>query len=366
LWLKVRAAHHHGCPTIVEFFAAQTGRYEENKQREIGMVPAKENVMSRWKTIAAMIVAAAAVGTNAQAAGYPDRPVSLVVPYPAGGATDVVARLVAQKISPVWGQQVVVNNKPGAGTTIAAEYVARAPGDGYTLYETTAAHTISASLYKHLNYDPIKDFAPLTLTVTIPLVLVTAPGVPVKNLQELIAYSKSAPGGMTVASTGNGTPQHLTAELFKARTGAKLVHIPYKGDAPMINGLLGGQVQMAFVTLSAALPYIQSGKLHAIALAHPRRVAVIGDVPTMGEAGMPGFEAATWFGLFGPASMPPELRQKIYRDVARVVAQPDVRKLLEKMGGDINNSSPEEFRRFIDAEAKRWAEAVKISGAHID
>lgn len=322
--------------------------------------------MRYWKFVAAMTMAAAVVGTSARAAGYPDRPVTLIVPYPPGGATDVVARLVAQKLSVDWGQQVVVNNKPGAGTTIGAEFVARSPGDGYTLYETTAAHTISASLYSHLNYNPIKDFAPLTLTVTIPLVLVTGPGVPAKNLRELIAYSKSAPAGMTVASTGNGTPQHLTAELFKAKTGARLVHVPYKGDSPMINDLLGGQVQMAFVTLSAALPYIESGKLHAIALAHPRRVAVIGDVPTMAEAGMPGFEAATWFGLFGPASMPSDLRQKIYRDVARVVAQPDVTKLLQKLGGDVNNSSPEEFQRFIDAEAGRWAEAVKISGAHID
>ena len=322
--------------------------------------------MKYWKSIAAMALAGAVAATGAQAAGYPDKPVNLIVPYPPGGATDVVARLVAQKLSADWGQQVVVNNRPGAGTTIAAELVARSPGDGYTLYETTAAHTISASLYSRLNYDPIKDFAPVTLTVTIPLVLVTAPGIPAKNLQELIAYAKATPAGLTVASTGNGTPQHLTAELFKAKTGVKLVHVPYKGDSPMINDLLGGQVQMAFVTLSAALPHIKAGKLHAIALAHSRRVEAIGDVPTMAEAGMPGFEAATWFGLFGPASMPADLRQKIYHDVSRIVAQPDVIKLLQDMGGDVNNSSPEDFQRFIDAEAARWAEAVKISGARID
>lgn len=322
--------------------------------------------MKSWKSIAAIVLAGAVVGPGAYATNYPEKPVNLIVPYPPGGATDVVARIIAQRLSTDWNQQVVVNNRPGAGTTIAAEFVARSPGDGYTLYETTAAHTISASLYSRLNYDPIKDFAPVTLTVTIPLVLVTAPNVPAKNLQELIALSKSTPSGLSVASTGNGTPQHLTAELFKSKTGAQLVHVPYKGDAPMVNDLLGGQVQMAFVTLSAALQHIKAGKLNAIALAHPRRVESIADVPTMAEAGMPGFEAATWFGLLGPASMPADLRQKIYQDVARIVAQPDVTKLLQDMGGDVNNSSPQDFQKFIDAEAVRWGEAVKLSGARVD
>jgi tripartite-type tricarboxylate transporter receptor subunit TctC len=292
--------------------------------------------------------------------------VTLVVPYPAGGATDVIARLIAEKLPAAWGQQVIVNNRPGAGTTVAAEQVARSPGDGYTLYMTTAAHTISASLYKKLNYDPLKDFAPLTLTSTIPLVLVTSPSLPVKTLDDLIKYGKAAPQGLSLASTGNGTPQHLTGELFKARTGIKLVHVPYRGDAPMLTDLIGGQVQMAFVTLSAALPHIQSGKLNAIALAHPRRVEAIAQVPTMAEAGMKNFEAATWFGLFAPASMPDALREKIYQDVARVVATPEMTKRLQEMGGDVNNSSPQQFQAFINDEAKRWAEGVKLSGAQID
>ena len=305
-------------------------------------------------------------GGMATAAGYPDKPVTLVVPYPPGGATDVIARLIAEKLPAAWGQQVIVNNRPGAGTTVAAEAVARAPGDGYTLYMTTAAHTISASLYKKLNYDPLKDFAPLTLTSTIPLVLVTAPSLPVKNLAELIAYGKAAPQGLSMASTGNGTPQHLTGELFKAKAGLKLVHVPYRGDAPMLTDLIGGQVQMAFVTLSAALPYIQSGKLRAIALAHPRRVEAISQVPTLDEAGMKGFEAATWFGLFAPASMPAELREKIYHDVAKIVATPEMTKKLQDMGGEVNNSSPQAFQAFINGEAQRWAEGVRLSGAQID
>jgi tripartite-type tricarboxylate transporter receptor subunit TctC len=304
--------------------------------------------------------------TNAYAAEFPEKAVTIIVPYPAGGATDVIARLIAEKLPAVWGQQVVVANRPGAGTTVAAEAVSRAPGDGYMLYMTTAAHTISASLYKKLNYDPIKDFAPITLVSTIPLVLVTTAALPVNTVPELVAYAKAQKNGLSMASTGNGTPQHLTGELFKAKTGVPFVHVPYKGDAPMLTDLIGGQVQVAFVTLSAALPYIKSGKLRAIALAHPTRVDALANVPTMTEAGMPGFNAATWFGLYGPGTMSKELRQKIYQTVQRIVAEPGMQKRLLEMGGEINNSSPEAFQKVIDAEVKNWAEAVKLSGASLD
>jgi tripartite-type tricarboxylate transporter receptor subunit TctC len=304
--------------------------------------------------------------TNTYAAEFPEKAVTIVVPYPAGGATDVIARLIAEKLPTVWKQQVVVTNRPGAGTTVAAEAFSRAPGDGYTLFMTTAAHTISASLYKKLNYDPIKDFAPITLVSTIPLVLVTTPALPVSTVPELVAYAKAQKNGLSMASTGNGTPQHLTGELFKAKTGVPFVHVPYKGDPPMLTDLIGGQVQVAFVTLSAALPYIKSGKLRAIALAHPTRVDALASVPTMTEAGMPGFNAATWFGLFGPASMTTELRQKIYQTVRGIVADPGTQQRLLEMGGEINNSSPAEFQKVIDAEVKNWAEAVKLSGARVD
>lgn len=325
-------------------------------------------MMKMHKRFAGLVMGLSmALGTSAGlAADYPDKPVTLVVPYPAGGATDVIARMIAEKLPDTWGQPVVVNNRPGAGTTVAAESVARAPGDGYTLYMTTAAHTISASLYKKLNYDPLKDFAPITLTSTIPLVLVTTPSLKVKTLDELIAYGKKAPDGMTMASTGNGTPQHLTGEIFKSKTGLNLIHVPYKGDAPMLTDLIGGQVQMAFVTLSAALPHIQAGKLNAVALAHSRRVDAIKDVPTMDESGMKGFEAATWFGLFAPASMPADQREKIYQDVSKIVGTPEMTQKLQTMGGDVNNSSPKAFQDFINAEAARWAEGVKLSGAQVD
>ena len=318
-------------------------------------------------SVVALVCSVMLVGVPAAyAAGFPEKTVTLIVPYPAGGATDVIARMIAEKLPAVWGQQVVVTNRPGAGTTLAAEALARAPGDGYTLYMTTAAHTISASLYGKLSYDPIKDFAPITLISTIPLVLVTTASLPVNTLPELIAYARAQKNGLSMASTGNGTPQHLTGELFKAKTGLALVHVPYKGDPPMLTDLIGGQVQVAFVTLSAALPYIKSGKLHAIALAHPARVEALAKVPTMTEAGLPGFSAATWFGLFGPATMPEALRQKIYTDVERIVSEPGMQQRLLEMGGEINNSSPQAFKKVIDAEVKNWAEAVKLSGARVD
>jgi len=322
--------------------------------------------MQTSRILARAMLALGMAAAGGAMAAYPEKPVTLVVPYPAGGATDVIARMVADQLPAKWGQQVIVTNRPGAGTTVAAENVSRAPADGYTLYMTTAAHTISASLYKKLNYDPLKDFAPITLTSTIPLVLVTTKSLQAASLAEFIDHGKQSPEGLTMASTGNGTPQHLTGELFKGRTGLKLVHVPYRGDAPMLTDLIGGQVQMAFVTLSAALPHIQGGKLNAIAVASAKRVQAIPDVPTMAEAGMPDFEAATWFGLFAPAGVPEDVREKIYRDVAAIVGQPEMTRKLQDMGAQVNNSSPQEFQAFIDAEAKRWAEGVKISGAQVD
>jgi tripartite-type tricarboxylate transporter receptor subunit TctC len=297
---------------------------------------------------------------------FPEKAVTLVVPYPAGGATDVIGRMVAEKLPAQWKQQVVVTNRPGAGTTVAAEGVARAQGDGYTLYITTAAHTISASLYGKLKYDPVKDFAPITLISTIPLVMLVNPAIPANTLPELIKYAKEQKNGLTMASPGNGTPQHLAGELFKSKTGTPLTHVPYKGDTPMLTDLIGGQVQVAFVTLSAALPYINSGKLKPIALAHPQRVAAIPAVPTMTEAGLADFNAATWFGIYGPGTMSQALREKISADIQKIVAEPAMTQRLKEMGGEVNNSSPAGFQKVIDTEVKNWSEAVQLSGARVD
>ncbi len=324
----------------------------------------KMSINQIFMRAALTLVACFSSGVMAQ--NFPEKTVTLVVPYPAGGATDVIGRMVAEKLPVQWKQQVVVTNRAGAGTTVAAESVARAAGDGYTLYITTAAHTISASLYGKLKYDPIKDFAPITLISTIPLVMVANPNLPVNSLSELITYAKAQKNGLTMASTGNGTPQHLAGELFKSKTGTPLTHVPYKGDTPMLTDLIGGQVQVAFVTLSAALPYINSGKLKPIALAHSQRVAAIPNVPTMNEAGVPDFTAATWFGIYGPGTMSDALRQKISADIQKIVADPAMMQRLRDMGGEVNNSSPEAFQKVIASEVKNWSEAVRLSGARID
>jgi tripartite-type tricarboxylate transporter receptor subunit TctC len=301
---------------------------------------------------------------SAQAA-YPAKPVNMVVPYAAGGATDVIARLVADGLSRQWPKPVIVMNRPGAGTVLGAESVARAAGDGYTLYMTTAAHTISGSLYPKLSYDPVTDFAAITRVASIPLVLVVNPSVRATTASELVALVKSKPE-MGYASPGNGSPQHLTMELFKAQHKLDLVHVPYKGDAPMMTDLIGGQVQMAFVTLSSALPYIKTGKVKALAIASAKRMDAIAEVPTFGEAGLGSFQAATWFGLLAPAALPQDLQDRIYKDVSAVVSAPAARAQLAEMGAEIDSSSPQAFRQTIAAESKRWAEAVRVSGAKPD
>ena len=321
----------------------------------------------RRRTLLGLIGGAAIAplgGAFAQA--YPARTVNLIVPYPAGGATDVIARLIADKLRTTWNQSVVVENRPGAGTVPAAQFVARAEPDGYTLFETTSAHTISASLYRKLSYDPVADFTAITLTAVIPLVLVAAKDVPAKTVDEFVAWAKTQTGVLVAASTGLGTAQHLTAELFKGRTGIPSQHVPYRGDTPMITDLLAGRAHFAFATLSAVLPHIQSGDLRGIALAHPRRVAAVKDIPTFAEAGMAGFEAATWFGTFAPAKLPEDLRARIARDIQAIVAEPAMTQRLVDMGADVTNLAPAAFDTFIKAETARWAEAVRIAGVRID
>ena len=302
---------------------------------------------------------------QAQAA-FPSKPVKLIVPYPAGGATDVVARALAERLSATWGQQVVVDNKAGAGTTVAASYVARAPGDGYTLYMTTSAHTIAASVYKKIDFDPVKDFAALTLLVKVPIVLVTNPALPAKTLPELIALAKSRPKGLTFASPGNGTAQHLAGEMFKTQTQAPLTHVPYRGDAPAVTDLLAGQVDAMFATLTAVLPHIASGKLHAVALANSKRVERVPELRTFTEAGLAGFEAATWFGVLAPATLPQALRAQISDQIIKLVAEPAMRQRLVDLGGEVVNNTPAEFDTFMQAETRKWREAVRVSGATVD
>lgn len=309
---------------------------------------------------------AALASRDALAQSFPVRAVTLVVPYLAGGATDVIARLIADRLRPKWAQPVVVENRAGAGTTVGAQFVARAEPDGYTLYETTSAHTISASLYKKLSYDPIRDFKAITLTATIPLVLAAAKTVPATTLPDFVAWAKTQTDVLVAASPGIGTAQHLAAELFKGRTGVPAQHVPYRGDTPMIADLLAGRAHFALATLSAVLPYIQSGDLKGIALAHGRRIEAAAAIPTFAELGMADFEAATWFGTFAPAGLPEPLRERIYADISGIVAEPAMTGRLVEMGAEVNNLPPARFDEFIRRETARWAEAVRISGAHVD
>lgn len=318
-------------------------------------------MLKQW--MRAGLCAAALIGAAAYADSYPAKPVSMTVPYPAGGATDVVARAVAEQLTQLWKQPVVVENKSGAGTTIAAAAVARAPGDGYTLYMTTSAHTISGYLYPDLAYDPVKDFAPITLVTKVPLVLVVNPGVPATTLPDFLAYLKTHGNEVNFASPGNGTAQHLSGELFKLATQSKITHVPYRGDAPAFTDLAGGQVQMMLATITSALPLIESGKLRALAVANATRVPALANVPTFDEAGMPGFEAATWFGVLAPASLSPERAQRIYQDISRIVATPKMRERIEALGGEVVNSTPQAFADFITAEQQKWGKAVQVAGA---
>jgi tripartite-type tricarboxylate transporter receptor subunit TctC len=323
-------------------------------------------ISRRELTKALALMSLPAPGLLQAQAKFPSQPVKLVIPYPAGGATDVIGRSLAERLTATWGQQVIVDNRPGAGTTLAAAQIARAPGDGYTLYMTTSAHTISGSLYKKLDFDPVRNFAALSLLAKVPLVLVVSPSVPAKTLTELIAYARSRPKGLTFASPGNGTAQHLTGELFKVATKLELTHVPYRGDAPAVTDLMGGQVDMMFATLTAVIPQINANQLHAIALANGKRIPIIAAVPTFAEAGMPGFEAATWFGTLAPASMPTSLREKIATDLQKIGDEPDLQKRIAELGGEMVNDTPAQFEAFMKSEADKWREAVRVSGATID
>lgn len=326
----------------------------------------KPPTINRRHALGSMLLASVAPGLAlAQSAKYPIETVRMVVPYAAGGATDIVARAVVDKLGARWGQAVVVENKAGAGTTLAAAQMARAPGDGYQLYMTTSAHVISGLVYPRLGYDPVKDFAPLTLIAKVPLVLVVRPTLNVTTLGEFTRYVQANPDKAAFASPGNGTAQHLTGEMFNAAAKTRMLHVPYKGDAPAITDLLGGSVDAMFATLTVVLPHIASGKLRAIALANGKRVEKVPEIPTFAEQGLRNFEAATWFGVLAPASMPPALRERISGDIRAVVDQPDLRARLIDLGGEVVSSDPAAFSAFMQTEFRKWQHIVKQSGAVI-
>jgi tripartite-type tricarboxylate transporter receptor subunit TctC len=312
------------------------------------------------------VVLAAANGAVAQTP-YPSKPVRIVVPFPAGGTTDILARAVAQKLSETWGQQVIVDNRPGAGGNIGAELVARAAPDGYTLLMgTVGTHAINPGLYAKMPYDHVKDFAPVILVAGVPNVLVVNPSVPVGSVPELIAYAKANPGKLNFASSGSGTSIHLSGELFKTMTGVQMTHIPYKGSSPALADLIGGQVQLMFDNLPSSIGFIRAGKLRALAVTSATRSSALPDTPTVAEAGVPGFEASSWFGLLAPAGTPPDIVAKIDGEVAKWLASPEAREKLAAQGANAAGGSPQDFARHIQAETAKWAKVVKESGAKVE
>lgn len=306
-------------------------------------------------------------GGNALAQSYPNKTVKIVIPFPPGGISDVLGRVIGQKLSEVWGQPVVIENRPGAGTTIAADFIAKSPPDGYTLYYIDiTTHSINASLYKKLPYDSVKDFAPVMLVTSTPLMLVLHPSVPAKSVKELIALAKAKPGQLNIAHSGPGTIVHLTGELFKSTVGIDMVNIPYTGSAPATTAVLSGEGSMIFSTMPPALSHTKAGRLRALAVTTPKRVAAAPDVSTMIEAGVPGFESVLWNGILVSAKTPREIIDKINSDMRRILQLPDVKERFAAQGGEISPSTPEQLTAHLKSEIDKWGKVVRVSGARID
>jgi tripartite-type tricarboxylate transporter receptor subunit TctC len=329
--------------------------------------------MPRRKVLGALAILVGAAGLATAPAfaqgtdNFPTRPVTIVVPFPAGGATDITARLVAEGLSKKWGQPVVVENKPGAGGNVGSEYVSRAAPDGYTLVlGVTGSHGINTSLYKNMRYDPVKDFEAVTQATLYPNAIIVNNDVPANNLQELIALLKKPDAHYSYGSDGNGTASHLGMELIKNQGKFELSHIPYRGSAPMVTDLLGGQIQVGITGLPAVQAYAKSGKLKIIALTTANRFASAPDYATVAEQGFPGYAAPPWSGFFVPKGTPKPLVEKISSDMREVMSDPKAKEKMIAAGSEFTPSTPEQFQSFVQKEIAKWAEAVKISGARID
>ena len=313
-----------------------------------------------------MLLLVAALSTNLAAQGYPSKPIRYVVPFPPGGATDTLARVIGAKLSDAWGVPVVVENRPGAGGNVGTDLVAKSAPDGHTLLMAVNSHAINASLYSKLPYDPIKDFVPVILVATTPNVLVVNPSVPANSVQELIALAKARPGTLTFASAGAGSGAQLAGELFKALAKVDLTHVPYKGAAPAMTDLVGGQVSMSFIVYPVASPQIQAGKLRTLAVTSLGRSSLVPNVPAISEAGLTGFDVVSWFGTLVPAGTPPAVVSRLNAEIGRSLQAPDVKEKMNAQGLELRGGTPAQLDAFIKADWDVWDKLIKSLGIRLD
>jgi len=315
---------------------------------------------------AVALVTSAMLTLSAGAQPYPNRPLRIVVPFAPGGGADLLARLTGAKAGETLGQQIVIDNRAGAGGNIAAEVASKAAPDGYTLLQANVAHAISTTLYRRLNYDLLKDFAAVTQLAATPFILAVNTSLPAHSVKELIALAKAQPGQLSYGSSGNGGPSHLGTELFKSMAGIDVRHIPYKGGAPAATDLISGQIQMMFNTPPVILPHARAGRMRALAVASLKRIPAAPELPTVAEAGVPGFELSTWYGVMVPAGTPTAIIQQLHRAFIDALKAPDVRERLANENLEIVGSTPAEFGAYVRAEIPKWAKVVKASGARVD
>ena len=314
-----------------------------------------------------LFVGALAWLPNAGAQEYPTKPIRLVITYPPGGNTDLVGRALALKLGEFMGQQVVVDNRGGAGGVLGSMITAQSAPDGYTIMlGTSAGMVINPLLSRKLTYDPVKDFAPVSMVVIVPQLLVINPQLPVKNVRELIAFAKAKPGYLNAGSSGVGTPNHFGTELLKWLAGVDIVHVPYKGGAPALTDLLGGQIQMAFSSVPAVLPHIKAGRLVALGVGSAKRSPALPNIPTIAEAGVPGYEYTTWYGIFAPAKTPRTLIARLNAEIVKAMETPDIKDRFTALGGDPDPGTPEELRAYMANESAKWAKIIKAANIRVE
>ncbi len=318
------------------------------------------------KLFVALLALMAGSVAPAHAQSYPAKPLRFIIPFPPGGPTDIMGRMAADTLTKAFNVQVVADNRPGAGGNIGTEQCAKSPADGYTVCMMTVAQSISPSIYSRLNFDPLKDFSHVTLMAILPSLLMVHPSVPAKNVKELIALAKAKPGALTYASTGNGTSPHMLMEMFKSQAGINLVHVPYKGAGPAMIDQISGQIEVAFSTAIAALPFVQQGKVRALAVSTKDRFPPMPDLPTIDQSGLKGFDASSWQGVVMPAGVPRDILNRIYAELAKMLKAPENREKILGMGGIASGMPPEEFAAFIKVEMEKWAKVAKAAKVKLD